>query len=167
MPATIALDVAPGDRARRQLADARQHMPAQQRVGLPPAPIVLAGVFREIALDILAERTGGALRAPLGRWIATACDREHVLGRELARFRKMDAARPGVAEPEPARPPLAAIDVIPALGAGRCDARRQATCERVPQCGGDRAGLALANGKVGQPHLARCLLGRSCRRDLR
>ena len=84
----------------------------------------------------------------LGARITTARHVERHLGRDQAGVAERD--RLGVAEPEPTRPTVTAVDAEPAFAARRVYAQHQAALHRVPDQKGGRLRLHLADEKLGE-----------------
>jgi hypothetical protein len=157
------LDVIARDRCRLQLGPARQGVTADERLGLRPGSVMLLGVFLDITLGEIGKCPSTALGLALGHRVATLGDGQHRLGGQPARVAQCDGV--GVAEIEPARATVAAIDRVPAFFTGRLYTQRQPVLVGVPDQVRARLRAGFAHGKLGETALTGCVF-RSLRHRL-
>ena len=123
-------DVGASDRRGLELAPARQQMPRDQALGLPPRLVVLLGV----QLDVLLARSANVpVRRSARRSAAgslPSMTSSMILRGEPPRIGQAD--RPGIAEVKPTRAAVEAVDHFPRLLAGWPDREREAGLARVP-----------------------------------
>jgi hypothetical protein len=119
---------------------------------LLPALVPFLGVGLDVALGQLGEGASAALGPLLGRRVLAPGDREHRLGRERAGVGEADGV--GVAQMQPARTTMAAVDHHPRSRAARLYSYGEPTLQRVPHEIGGGLGLELLHAEFSQPLLA-------------
>src|SRR5262249_34242235 len=137
-----------------QLAPARQQVAPDEVIGLLPAFIFLAGILLDVAPGQIGKRASAALGALLGRRVFAARNREHGLGRERAGVGEPDGV--GVAEMQPARTAVVAVDALPGLGTSRLHPDGEPALVGVPDQVGLAPELGLLDSQFSEPTLLGC-----------